>query len=477
MRVSVLVLCALICLFVVLAEARQRRENQTGARSLERRHGNRIRENVGHQENVARRGNVGRRGNRLAARGKNSRRRRQNAARKNRKRRNLAKKKNHRTKAKSRREGTSTASSGSSYAVLPLDFDQNYMRTTDSIQFERVFLAHRYGLSFAATTGRTALANTGNMQYTCKGFIGGQKFIFLPDTGSSNIWVPGPHCESKACKVHNRYHPGKSSTYVKNGTAFAIDYESGSVEGVLAMDNMKVAGLTVTNQTFAMTTKEPGSVFVKSKFDGILGLGYQSISVDNVKTLVQNMCSEDVITTCVFAICMRGGGSSSRGGALIFGSTDTSAYTGSHSYTYTPVTKQGYWQFKLQGIYVGGTKVGGPIQAIVDSGTSLITAPPRIYKKINQILGCTETSSGECWMECSKAVPYYEFEVAGVKLRLPGHKMMMRVKTKKGRTICLSAVTLLDGPVILGDSLIRHYCVIFDLAKNRIGFAATTYSN
>lgn len=140
--------------------------------------------------------------------------------------------------------------------------------------------------------------------------------------------------------------------------------------GVLAKDTVRIAGLVVTNQTFAMTTKEPGTTFVTSNFDGILGLGYRSIAVDNVKTLVQNMCSEDVITSCKFAICMKGGGSSSRGGAIIFGSSNTSAYSGSNSYTYTPVTKKGYWQFTLQDIYVGGTKVSGSVQAIVDSGTS-----------------------------------------------------------------------------------------------------------
>ncbi|XP_017118685.1 cathepsin D [Drosophila elegans] len=463
MRCRILVLCGLICLFVVLAEARQRKVNRSGSgsRSLAARSGTRVQ-----QSNA-------RRGGRLAARSKNLRRRRLNATKKNRRRRNLAKKSGRRTKAKS------DVSSGSSFSTIPLDFQQNFVRTTDNLRSEKSFLAQRYGFSFARTSGTATLKNTANMEYSCKLNIGTpkQKFIVLPDTGSSNLWVPGPHCESRACQKHKRYRPRKSSTYIKNGKAFAITYGDGSVAGVLAEDTVRLAGLAVTNQTFAMTTKEPGSTFVTSNFDGILGLAFPSISVDNVKTLVQNMCSEKVITSCRFAICMKGGRSSSRGGALIFGSADTSAYSGSNSYTYTPVTKKGYWQFDLQAIYVGGTKVSGSIQAIVDSGTSLLTAPTRLYNKINKIIGCTETSSGECWMKCSKRIADLTLVIAGRKFVIYGQKMKMKVRTIRGKTICISAWTEAEGePVILGDAFIRHFCTVFDLTNNRIGFAATTSS-
>ncbi|XP_034665050.1 lysosomal aspartic protease [Drosophila subobscura] len=451
MRLKLLLFCALVCLIVVLAEGRERRASSRRPQGLRQQ---RITRNV-------------RQANRQSARTRPS-----SSTRK------LSAVKNAKSKTKALTTQSVRSASGSGSTTLPLDFQQNFVRTTNNLRWEKSFLASRYGQSFATTTGsRIALTNTANMEYTCKMNIGTPKQIFtiLPDTGSSNIWVPGPKCTSRACKIHKKYHPAKSSTYTKVGTAFAITYGSGKVTGTLAKDTVRVAGLAVTNQTFAMTTKEPGTAFVASNFDGILGLGFRSISVDNVKTLVQNMCSEGVISNCVFSICMRGGGNSKRGGALIFGSTNTTAYTGSETYTYTPVTKKGYWQFDLQGFYLGSTKVSGSTQAIVDSGTSLIAAPTSAFNKINKILGCTVTSSGECWMKCSKKVSDVTFVIGGKKFVMAGNKLKLKVRTTKGNTICISAVSDMGTSFwILGDAFIRQFCTVFDVTRSRIGFAASS---
>ncbi|XP_017101703.2 lysosomal aspartic protease [Drosophila bipectinata] len=463
MRCKVLIFCAIICLLVMLADGKQRQ--RTKSRSLAVKQGHRNGANRNLHSNA-------RRGNRLAARTKNRRNRRLNAAKKNRRRRNLAKK-----SKKNLKKSTPTASTGAKYLELPINFRQGFERTTNTFRSERAFLSARYGTNFAKTYGTARLSNIGNMEYDVKMSIGTpkQKFTMLPDTGSSNIWVPGPKCKSKACKNHKKFHPAKSSTYKKKTKAFAIEYGSGSVKGRLAEDTVSLAGLTVVNQTFAMTRSEPGEAFEESKFDGILGLGFQSISVDNVKTLIQNMCEQKVITDCIFAICLRGGGTSSKGGSLFIGNKNTTAYTGSNSYVYTPVTKKGYWQMKLDGFYVGSTKVSGAAQAIVDSGTSLIAAPLQAYKEFVKVTGCTPTSSGECWVKCSTHIPDIIFIVNGKKIIIKGDKVKMKVKTKKGHTVCLLIVTYEGTDFwILGDPVLRTSCVVFDEAKNRIGFAAIT---
>ena len=79
--------------------------------------------------------------------------------------------------------------------------------------------------------------------------------------------------------VHRRYKSSESSSYKENGTEFAIRYGTGSLEGVISNDVLQVGDLQVVNQDFGESVKEPGITFAVAKFDGIFGLGYDTISV------------------------------------------------------------------------------------------------------------------------------------------------------------------------------------------------------
>ena len=59
--------------------------------------------------------------------------------------------------------------------------------------------------------------------------------------------------------------------------------------------------MTVKNCTFAEATSEPGLSFVLAKFDGIFGMGFQTIAVDNVEPPFQKMLDDKLVANPVFA--------------------------------------------------------------------------------------------------------------------------------------------------------------------------------
>ncbi|CAM6127131.1 unnamed protein product [Calypogeia fissa] len=228
-----------------------------------------------------------------------------------------------------------------------------------------------------------------------------QYFRVVFDTGSSNLWVPSSKCYfSLSCFFHRKYTSKKSSSYVQDGSQFAIEYGSGSVSGFLSQDTLLVGDLSIKGQVFAEATKEPGLTFLAAKFDGIFGLGFMEISVNRVTPPWYNMIDQGLVEEPVFSFWLnRDVDDETNGGELVFGGSDPKHYTGDHMYT--PVTRKGYWQFNMGDVLVHGKSTGfcaAGCAAIVDSGTSLLAGPSGIIAEINEAIGATGVISQECKM-------------------------------------------------------------------------------
>ena len=112
----------------------------------------------------------------------------------------------------------------------------------------------------------------------------------MPYTALTNFKCPKKACfkQRVSClkfvssERHNKYDSTKSSTYTKDGRDFSIQYGTGAMKGFVSVDKVCVAGVCVDNQGFAEAVKEPGITFVAAKFDGILGMGWSTISVDGL---------------------------------------------------------------------------------------------------------------------------------------------------------------------------------------------------
>jgi len=302
-----------------------------------------------------------------------------------------------------------------------------------------------------------------------------QKFNVVFDTGSSNLWIPSKSCSllNIACKLHSKYDSSKSSTYVKNGTKFAIQYGSGSLSGFTSQDTLAVGDVSVPNVLFAEAVKEPGIAFVAAHFDGILGFGFPEISVNGMPPFFQAALASGAIKEPKFAFYLEKSGTS--GGELALGGVDSTKYTG--DFTYTPITIKGYWQFGVSKVSVGGADFAGETKAIADTGTSLLAIPKASLTSLLTKFpagAVKPLAAGEYTVDCSKtsSLPTLSFTIAGKEFSLEGSEYVLSVQGE-----CLLGITGIDVPAprgplwILGDVFLRKYYTVFDYGNTQIGFA------
>merc|ERR1711881_554763 len=91
-----------------------------------------------------------------------------------------------------------------------------------------------------------------------------------------------------------------------------------------------VGSVEVKGQLFAEVSKVSfgplNIAFAAGKFDGLLGLGFKSISQYQIPTPFESMVAQKLVDQPVFAFYLQSDGSQS--GELVFGGIDKSHYTG-----------------------------------------------------------------------------------------------------------------------------------------------------
>merc|ERR1712032_1757020 len=279
-------------------------------------------------------------------------------------------------------------------------------------------------------------------------------------------WVPN---KKPWFTSHKTYSHDKSSTYHKNGTVFKIQYGSGPVSGVYSSDDVTIGQLTVKDFTFAEVdnTGGLGLGYRLGRFDGILGLGWDSISVGGVPTIMKALVGAKQLADPVFAFYL----GNLAPGELVFGGVDSKHYTG--DFTFVPLSSESYWEVTLDGAKVGGQSVSQTNKAIVDSGTSLLAGPTEEVQAIAAKLNAKSILGKEYTVDCNADLPDISFTLGGNDYTL----------TKKDYTLAQQGSTCIlglmginvpapRGPLwILGDVFMRKFYVQFDWGNKRIGIA------
>nr|XP_006130474.1 gastricsin-like [Pelodiscus sinensis] len=303
-----------------------------------------------------------------------------------------------------------------------------------------------------------------------------QNFLVLFDTGSSNLWVPSVYCQSQSCSNHAKFNPSQSSTYSTNGQTFSLQYGSGSLSGFFGYDTVTLENISVTSQEFGLSENEPGTNFLYAQFDGILGMAYPSLAVGGATTALQGMLQENLLSQPIFSFYLSSQPSSQYGGEVVFGGVDSSLYSG--QIYWAPVTQQLYWQIGIDEFAIGGQAAGWcsqGCQAIVDTGTSLLTVPQQLMSSFLQDVGAQQNEYGEYVVDCSsiQSLPTISFTINGVSFPLPPSAYILNNNGYCSVGVEPTYLPSQNGqPLwILGDVFLRQYYSVYDMGNNRIGFA------
>ncbi|CAJ0570806.1 unnamed protein product, partial [Mesorhabditis spiculigera] len=328
----------------------------------------------------------------------------------------------------------------------------------------RVFASHHQGLM-----------DYYDLEYIGEVTIGTppQTFNVVLDTGSANFWVTSNIAPSG--RIPNTYNSNASTTYVADPKAWEIEYGKGKCSGVQARDTMAFGTgkdeLRVPNTTFGMATDLSADMTSQANFDGILGLGFQSLAVNNILPPLMNAHAQGLLDDPVFTVVLgHRNNDAGPAGQITYGAIDTESCTS--NFSWVPLSRAAYWQFTVSKARFGAFS-GGPYEVITDTGTSFIGGPVDAITAIIQALGANYDDQYDMYMtSCSGDFPDFELTIGGKVYSVTPKNYLLN---DFDGTTCAAAFFAFqsDSPNapkwILGDPFIRQFCHIHDFGNNRLG--------
>jgi len=322
------------------------------------------------------------------------------------------------------------------------------------------------------------LRNSHATQYTGKLHIGNplQPFSVIFDTGSALTWVPSKTCKALGCTAHEQYDAVLSDTGDGSSLAhFMIKYGSGKVSGIVSEDDLTVGGIKLPQAKFGQVTKESGAAFEHSKFSGIAGLAFPSLSRGGVAPVFDQMIQKKVMKKNRFGFYLQ----EKRDGALWFDDIPSTNWIG--ELTKHKVMDKAYWSVKLVDVKVGDKSLKvcpkEGCKLAVDSGTSLLTGPSSGTRKVLAELGL----QGDCGNFKTLKHLTYVIEAVDSKGKPYNKEYSLKpeefVMTDAALSDCRAGLSTLDvpkpnGPVwIVGDMFMMKYFSIFDRDDNTVSLA------
>ncbi|KAF9002787.1 aspartic peptidase domain-containing protein [Cyathus striatus] len=298
------------------------------------------------------------------------------------------------------------------------------------------------------------------------------------DTGSSTLEFASTACGLE-CSNQVLFDPSKSKTFVDGGQSFNISFVTGSgVDPVVnndynltirnGTDTVSIGGHSALNtNVFLITHQTPK--FDIDPFSGILGLGvipqgfFGSLINQGLPAIFSFYLSPKLVGNA----------------ELTFGGVDKKKSTGTPVYApIHPGTGDFFevWQLDSPGLYVNGNTtslLSSNRTIIFDSGTSNV-----IFSTNTTRHQANSDEPGTYGIACDRIpslpakidITFTSEKGVPFNLTIPSSELSVG-PFADNPTQCQTLINALDGLELVGGSLFKHYYSIFDVEKQRIGFA------
>jgi len=299
-----------------------------------------------------------------------------------------------------------------------------------------------------------------------------QEFKVIFDTGSGNLILPSKDCNMAGCNPHKKYSPSDSTsaktvTNEQGESSTQISFGTGQIQGNYIEDQFCVGGSLCSKVRFIAATDESAEPFEEVPFDGIMGMGFNDLSMGKGFNIPDDLNDSDQLPQGQFSFYLTDDSSSE----ITFGGYKPESLAS--DIVWAPVTIQSYWQVKVEDITFNNKPTGlceGSCQVAVDTGTSMLAGPSDLVDKLSNQIGASS--------DCSNfaALPKLGFKLGDKVLNLDPEDYM-----DKGHGSCDFSLMALDvpppkGPLfIFGDPFLRRFVTIYDKNGPKVGFAVAKH--
>ena len=288
-----------------------------------------------------------------------------------------------------------------------------------------------------------------------------KNFTVVFDTGSSNLWVPSLNCTSDTCSNKTKYDPAESSSFKEDGRQMIIPYGSGLVSGTVGNDVVNLGGFNVTDVGFGMM-KTLSKTFAEIPFDGILGMGFDAISVDKLPTVFELAVQQGLIEDSIYSFYLTKD-PDEEGSELILGGVDPQYNI--TAFKFYDLIADTYYVTDLADFGLGNTSYGrSSMRAIIDTGTTLIVGPLDVIKQVKaqfpDNLDCSDLSKYPN-LYLTFGTDTYVIEPEYYILNIDGQCIL----GLQGEPLDI------NSSFIVGEVFLRKYYTAFDFGNKKVGFS------